>query len=117
MSHQEISSENNQVSSEIYKQLEQEVNKLDKIESWSERVDKMKEIREKIVEEQEKLAQLVSMVLKNEPSQIETKKKKKQNLDNLVSSFKNAQTLEEKIKLYHIINSHINNIESELFDD
>ena len=40
MSHQEISSENNQVSSEIYKQLEQEVNKLDKIESWIERVDK-----------------------------------------------------------------------------
>jgi hypothetical protein len=60
----------------------------------------MKELRGLIVEEQNQLAQLVSIVLKNESGQVEVKKKKKQDLDNLVSNFKNAGTLEEKIKLW-----------------
>jgi hypothetical protein len=77
----------------------------------------MKELRGLIVEEQEKLAQLVSIVLKNESGQIEVKKKKKQDLDNLVSNFKNATTLEEKIKLYHKINLHITDIEKQIFDE
>ena len=106
----------NSCSSEIYNLLEKEVNQLESIENWNDRVIKMKEIREQILEEQQKLGELVSMVLKNDlPNQTETKKKKKQNLDNLVVSFKDASTLEEKIKLFHTINSHINDIESQLF--
>jgi len=105
------------VSSETYVQLESQVNQLESIENWSERVEKMKELRELISQEQEKLSQLVSMVVKNESVQIEGKKKKKQDLDNLVSNFKNATTIEEKIKLYHIINSHITDIEKQIFDE
>ena len=108
---------NTTVSSETYNQLETQVNQLESIDNWTERVEKMKELRGLIVEEQNQLAQLVSMVLKNESGQVEVKKKKKQDLDNLVSNFKNASTLEEKIKLYHIINSHITDIEKQIFDE
>ena len=105
------------VSSETYAQLEAEVNELESIENWSERVEKMKELREQIAKEQNQLAQMVSSILKNDSSQVEVKKKKKQDLDNLVSNFKNASTIEEKIKLYHIINSHITDIEKQIFDE
>ena len=108
---------NTNVSSETYIQLETQVNQLESIDNWTERVEKMKELRELIVEEQNQLAQLVSVVLKNESGQVEVKKKKKQDLDNLVSNFKNASTLEEKIKLYHIINLHITDIEKQIFDE
>ena len=108
---------NTQITSETYAQLELEVNQLDSIENWTERVEKMKELREQIVQEQNQLAQLISQILKNDSSQVEVKKKKKQNLDDLVSNFKNANTVEEKIKLYHIINSHITDIEKQIFDE
>ncbi len=105
------------VSSQTYKQLEQEVSELETIDNWTTRVEKMKEIRCKINEEQTKLSQLTSQIIKNNLEQVEVKKKKKQNLDNLVSNFKNADTLEEKIKLYQIINSYIKNIQLQLFDE
>jgi hypothetical protein len=106
--------------SEVFKTLEQEVQNLDSIESWNEKISKMKEIKEKIVFEQQKLSELVNMVIKNEikpENEIKKKKSKndKQDLDSLVSSFKEANNLEEKIKLYYLINSHINDVEKQLF--
>ena len=109
-------------SSEIYKLLETEVNQLDSIENWNDRIIKMKEIREKIILEQQKLENITSDILKiNSQNQSDSKKNKNQNqnqnqnLDNLIHSFEAAETLEEKIKIYNIINSHINNIETQLF--
>ncbi len=112
-----LTNNNGSVSSETYLKLETQVNQLESIENWTERVEKMKELREQISQEQEKLSQLVSQVVKNESGQVEGKKKKKQDLNNLVSNFKNATTIEEKIKLYHIINSHITDIEKQIFDE
>ena len=105
-------------SSEIYKLLETEVNQLDSIENWNDRIIKMKEICEKIILEQQKLENITSDILKiNSQNQSDSKKNKNQNqnLDNLIHSFEAAETLEEKIKIYNIINSHINNIETQLF--
>jgi len=108
--------------SEVFKTLEQDVQNLESIESWNEKISKMKEIKEKILLEQQKLSELVNMVIKNESKpENEVKKKKSKNdkldLDSLVSSFKNATTLEEKIKLYHHINTHINDVEKQLFSN
>jgi hypothetical protein len=103
-------------SSEIYKLLEIEVNQLDSIENWNDRIIKMKEIREKIILEQQKLENITSVILKiNSQNDPVSKKYKNQNLDNLINKFEAAESLEEKIKIYNIINSHINNIESQLF--
>ena len=108
--------------SEVFKTLEQDVQNLESIESWNEKISKMKEIKEKILLEQQKLSDLVNMVIKNESKpENEVKKKKSKNdkldLDSLVLSFKNATTLEEKIKLYHLINTHINDVEKQLFSN
>ncbi len=114
--------------SEVFKTLEQEVQNLESIESWNEKISKMKEIKEKILTEQQKLSELVNMVIKNETNtntntkpENDGKKKKskndKQDLDTLVATFKDATTLEDKIKLYHLINTHINDVEKQLFSN
>ncbi len=107
--------------SEVFKTLEQEVQSLESIESWNEKISKMKEIKEKILVEQQKLSELVNMVIKNEIKSDQDKKKKSKNdkydLDTLVASFKDADNLEEKIKLYHLINSQINDVEKQLFSN
>ena len=108
--------QNNETLSEIYKSLETEVNQIESIENWNDRIIKMKDIRKKIILEQEKLETITSSILKiNEQIQPVSKKNKNQNLDNLINSFEVAETLEDKIKLYNNINSHINNIETQLF--
>jgi hypothetical protein len=108
--------QNNETLSEIYKSLETEVNQIESIENWNDRIIKMKDIRKKIILEQQKLETITSSILKiNEQIQPVSKKNKNQNLDNLINSFEVAETLEDKIKLYNNINSHINNIETQLF--
>lgn len=103
--------------SEILKTLELEVQNIDSIESWNEKISKMKEIKEKILLEQQKLSELVNTIVKNESNTNNDSKKKKNklDLDSLVMSFKDADNMEEKIKLYHLINSHINDVEKQLF--
>jgi len=106
----------NETLSEIYKSLETEVNHLESIKNWDDRIIKMKDIREKIILEQQKLETITTSILKfNEQNQPISKKNKNQNLDKLINSFEVAETLEDKIKIYNIINSHINNIETHLF--
>jgi hypothetical protein len=108
--------QNNETLSEIYKSLETEVNNLESIKNWNDRIIKMKDIRHKIILEQQKLETITTSMLKiNEQIQPVSKKNKNQNLDSLINSFEIAETLEEKIKLYNTINSHINNIETQLF--
>lgn len=103
--------------SEIYKTLEKEVEQLEAIENWSDRVHKMKEIKEKIASEQQKLNKLVNMVLKDEVNEIDKKKKKPEKLDleSLVNNFKQADNLDDKIIYYHLINAHVNEVEKQLF--
>jgi NADH:ubiquinone oxidoreductase subunit D len=103
--------------SEIYKTLEKEVEQLESIENWSERVNKMKEIKENITVEQQKLNELVNMVLKDEVKEADKKKKKtdKTDLESLVNIFKQSENLDDKIKYYHLINAHVNEVEKQLF--
>jgi hypothetical protein len=97
--------------SDIFKEVEE----LDSIENWNEKITKMKEIKEKISLEKQKLSELVNVISKNEFKDDNKKKKNKPDLDSLLLSFKNANTIEEKIKLYQLISSHINEVEKELF--
>jgi len=97
--------------------LFKEVENLDSIDNWNEKIIKMKEIKEKISLEKQKLSELVNVISKNEFKEESKKKKNKQDLDTLLLSFKNATILEEKIKLYQLISSHINEVEKELFSN
>jgi len=97
--------------------LFKEVENLESIDNWNEKIIKMKEIKEKISLEKQKLSELVNVISKNEFKEESKKKKNKQDLDTLLLSFKNATILEEKIKLYQLISSHINEVEKELFSN
>mgnify|MGYP000713419407 CR=1 FL=1 len=101
--------------SDVFKDLSIEVDKLDSIENWNDKITKMKEIKEKILLEKQKISDLVNIIVKNEFKDENKKKKNKTDLDSLLLSFKNATTLEDKIKLYQLISSHINEVERELF--
>ena len=101
--------------SDVFKDLSIEVDKLDSIENWNEKITKMKEIKEKILLEKQKISDLVNIIVKNEFKDENKKKKNKTDLDSLLLSFKNATTLEDKIKLYQLISTHINEVEKELF--
>lgn len=99
--------------SDVFKKLSIEVENIDSIENWNDKISKMKEIKEEISLEKQKLSELVNVIVKNEFKP----KKNKANLDSLLLSFKNATTIEEKIKLYQLISSHINDVEKELFSN
>ena len=99
--------------SDVFKKLSIEVENIDSIENWNDKILKMKEIKEEISLEKQKLSELVNIIVKNEFKP----KKNKPNLDSLLLSFKNATTIEEKIKLYQLISSHINDVEKELFSN
>lgn len=101
--------------SDVLKDLSIEVDKLDSIENWNEKITKMKEIKEKILLEKQKISDLVNIIVKNEFKDENKKKKNKTDLNSLLLSFKNATTLEDKIKLYQLISTHINEVEKELF--
>jgi len=102
--------------SEIYKLLETEVDQLESIENWNDKILKMKEIKEKISEEQVKLNDLINGILKNDIKlETDNKKKKKQDLETLIKKFKESNIIEDKIKLYMLITSNINEIETQLF--
>jgi len=103
--------------SDNIKNLNIEVENIDSIENWNEKITKMKEIKEKISLEKQKISDLVNTIVKNEFKDENKKKKNKIDLDSLLISFKNANTFEEKIKLYQLINSYINEIERELFSN
>jgi hypothetical protein len=103
--------------SEVFKNLSIEIENIDSIENWNDKILKMKEIKEKILLEKEKLSELVNIVVKNEFKDENKKKKNKPDLDSLLLSFKNANSIEEKIKLYQLISLNISNVEKELFSN
>lgn len=103
--------------SDIIKNLNIEVENIDSIENWNEKITKMKEIKEKISLEKQKISDLVNTIVKNEYKDENKKKKNKIDLDSLLILFKNANTFEEKIKLYQLISSYINEVERELFSN
>ena len=102
--------------SDIVKELSVEVENLDSIENWNDKIFKMKEIKEKILVEKQKLSDLVNTIVKNEFNESK-KKKNKQDFDSLILAFSNSNSVEEKIKLYQLISSHINDVEKELFSN
>jgi hypothetical protein len=102
--------------SDVVKELSIEVENLDSIENWNEKIIKMKEIKEKILVEKQKLSDLVNTIGKNEFNESK-KKKNKQDFDSLILAFSNSNSVEEKIKLYQLISSHINDVEKELFSN
>lgn len=100
-----------------YKNIEEDIKKLDSIMNWSDKVNKIKEIKNTITLEQAQLNNIINMISTNEIEiESESKKKKKvKDIDILLQQFNEAETIENKIKYYNYICNSISNIEKELF--
>jgi len=97
-----------------YELLEKEIELIDKIEDWNEKILKIKKIKNKIILEQKKINDLINNIFKNENENTD-------NIDNnmdfneLLNYFKKSSELNEKIKYYKIISKYLINLEKELF--
>lgn len=100
-----------------YKNIEEDIKKLDSIMTWNDKVNKIKEIKDTITLEQEQLNNIINMISTNDmDTELESKKKKKmKDMDTLLQQFNEAETIEGKIKYYNYICNSISNIEKELF--
>ena len=106
--------------------FEKEVNSIDDIKEWSKKMVKIKEIKDKIVNEIKKMNELLENLNGNEikkpgikDTSLKSKAflpKKKKDLDNLLEEYENTKNLEEKVKLFNHIQYLIKECEGELFD-
>jgi hypothetical protein len=96
-------------------QLEKEIQSLESIKNWNEKITKTRALREKISKQKKKLEELVNLVVKNE---IPIKKPKKfPSLDSMIHDFESSSLIEDKIKYYTWINLYISDMEKELFTE
>lgn len=96
--------------------LEKEIDELDQIKEWSKKMQKMKELKEKIHLQKIKINTLMESVNSGEVKR--TKKSKKDlNLDDLLNEFEICENVDEKVKLFNQIQLLIKDSELELFDE
>lgn len=103
--------------SNLYELLEEEIKKLEEIECWKDKIENIKKLKEQINNEQEKLNNLMDIVINNEFKEENDNKKKKNDhdLELLIKKFNDSVNLEDRIKIYHLIIKQIDIIEKELF--
>ena len=95
--------------------IEKEIEKLEKIPEWSEKIILMKNIKEQICEQKTKINQYIEMI--NSGSYKKSKKMKNMTLDSMLEQLYNTTDLETKVILYNNIQANIIEITSELFDE
>lgn len=96
--------------------LEKEIESIDEIKDWSVKINKMKEIKEKINNQKNK----INILLENLSSNNNIKKMKKNkdlSLDELLLEFDKCSNVEDKVKLFNHIQAIIKESELELFDE
>lgn len=96
--------------------LEKEIDELDQIKEWSKKMQKMKELKEKIHLQKIKINTLMESVNSGEVKRAK-KSKKDLNLDDLLNEFEICENVDEKVKLFNQIQLLIKDSELELFDE
>jgi len=93
--------------------LEREIDSIDNIKEWSQKISKMKELKDKIISQKLKMNTLLESLNSNE---VKKPKKKNLNLDQLLIDYEESDNLEEKVKLFNNIQYLIKESELELFE-
>jgi len=93
--------------------LEREIDIIDDIKEWSQKISKMKELKDKIISQKLKMNTLLDSLNSNE---VKKPKKKNLNLDQLLIDYEESDNLEEKVKLFNNIQYLIKESELELFE-
>lgn len=96
--------------------LEKEIDELDQIKEWSKKMQKMKDLKDKINLQKVKINILMESVNSGEVKK--TKRSKKDlNLDDLLNEFEICENVDDKVKLFNQIQSLIKDSELELFEE
>jgi len=95
--------------------LEKEIESLDDIKDWANKIKKMKELKEKIMTQRNKLNSFIETINSGEIKKM--KKKKDVSLDDLLKEFEKVEDIEEKVKLFNQIQFIIKENETELFEE
>jgi hypothetical protein len=93
--------------------LEREIDSIDDIKEWSQKISKMKELKDKIINQKLKMNTLLESLNSNE---VKKPKKKNLNLDQLLIDYEESDNLEDKVKLFNNIQYLIKESELELFE-
>lgn len=96
--------------------LEKELDEIDQIKEWSKKMQKMKELKEKINLQKIKINSLIESVNSGEVKKVK-KAKKDLSLDDLLNEFETCENVDEKVKLFNLIQSLIKDSELELFEE
>ena len=100
--------------------LEKEIEGLDDIKEWSDKIIKMKELKEKITLQKSKINTLLETINSGEVKKAKKTKKDKEskvNLDDLLKEFETCENVDDKVKLFNQIQMLIKESELELFDE
>ena len=95
--------------------IEVEIEKLDEIKDWSSKIKKMREIKETINNQKTKINNLIEMINSGEIKKL--KKKSEMSIEDAFYKFETSESLEDRIKLFNIIQNMMREIENELFDE
>lgn len=93
--------------------LEEEITNLDDITEWASKIKKMKEIKDKLILQKNKINHFISMVNSDEIKKI-SKKKKHLTIDELLKEFGVSEDIEEKIKIFNQIQLIVKDCEGEM---
>jgi hypothetical protein len=96
------------------KQIEKQIEELDKISSWTQKVRTMKQIRDTIKQEQNKLDLLLENII-NDKQDKKKVKLDKRSIDDLIMDFNNINNFEDKIKVFYMVKNCIQEMETNLF--
>jgi hypothetical protein len=100
--------------------LEKEIEGLDDIKEWTDKIIKMKELKEKITLQKSKINTLLETINSGEVKKAKKTKKDKDskvNLDDLLKEFETCENVDDKVKLFNQIQMLIKESELELFDE
>ena len=100
--------------------LEKAIEELDDIKEWSDKIIRMKELKEKTTLQKSKINILLETINSGEVKKAKKTKKDKEskvNLDDLLKEFETCENVDDKVKLFNQIQMLIKESELELFDE
>lgn len=90
--------------------LEEEIKSIESIKDWTEKTNKINELKEFIKEQQKYYEDLMNSVISDEEIVIKKKKKTNTDLGELKECFDNADNINDMIYYYVLINNKIKDI-------
>jgi hypothetical protein len=99
----------------LYNEIQEELHKLEQIDNWNDKIDKIKELKQIIDNELNKMDELSNKIINDTYIDISNYDL---NINDLINLLQNNEenNLEEKVNYYCILNNYINQLNNNLFN-